>query len=189
LLGGGLAAGCAGNLVAYWLVQREVPAQAKRDPEVLHFARHMTLYNAIPTVALHADKLLLFWLFGDEALAVYVIAVMIPEYTIAISDSTRFALLPTFTRQAESQPWLVIRRQFGLVLFIGVAAAFVCAALMPWILHFFFGGKYDQAAGLAQLASRRIPLPRRSSRTHPITGLPLIGIMAFETFVPTGRCR
>jgi len=153
LLAGAVATNCGVNLPAYWLVRREVPAQAKRDPEVLHFARHMTLNGAIPLLALHADKLLLFWFFGDEALAAYVIAVMIPEYTINVSDSARFALLPEFTRQAQWLPWRVVRRQFAIVLVIGAIAALACAAVMPWVLHVFFGGKYDHAARLAQLAS------------------------------------
>ncbi|MBI5397725.1 MAG: oligosaccharide flippase family protein [Verrucomicrobia bacterium] len=147
-----MVVGVGGNYLFYRRARREIAADGPRDPHMMAYAKQMTLTVVVGMVAGQIDRLALFWLLGQEPVAAYAIAVMIPEQLASLSDTFSSVALPFFSRQADRAMLGKLQRRLVWPAALGVVAVGVGIALMPWVLHLLFAGKYDHAAGLAQLA-------------------------------------
>ncbi len=138
------------NAIATLFILREVPAIAKGEENAISYGVRITLYQ-IPTVlSTQLDKLVLFYYISPEALAVYSVAMRIPELSYGLIFEANATLGPLFARQKyytkalktfTSKLWLIY---FGISVF---GALFIVPLLIPLLA----GKEYEEATVLAQI--------------------------------------
>jgi O-antigen/teichoic acid export membrane protein len=156
------------NLFYYLRVRRDVRPGGPRDADLLRYSWKLTLNAGIPLIAGQLDRLLMYGMLGSEALAVYAVAIMIPEQFIALGDNVSTVALPRLSKRADQPVFAALQRHLRLPSALAVAATLAGAALIPWALHAIFGGKYDSAVGPAQLAFLGLAtaLPQKIHQTY-----------------------
>lgn len=136
----------------YYLAWRQLDPAAPRDPQLETYSRQMGFNVAVPLVTAQVDRPLLFWLIGAEGLAVYSIAISIPEQLASMSNIFKGLVLPGFSRLKNNSMIGQSRRRLLLPGLLCLAGSLLGIILVPYVLHVLFDGKYDSAAGPAQLA-------------------------------------
>ena len=108
------------------------------DSSTISYGKHLSLMNVIGTVATQIDKVLVFHYLGATQLAIYAIAIAVPEQIKGILKNVSSLALPKF---AEKKPEEITKtlykkmlQMFVLLLLIVISYWF----LAPFIFNLFF---------------------------------------------------
>ena len=144
-----LAGPAAVNLLATFHQARlSVRGRAMEDRS-LKYGLLTTAYQVPSIISEHLDKVALFFLFSAETLAVYAVALRIPQLTRILVGETNSTLGPLFARQKDYSPAL---RRFSAGLSLLYMATAVVGALfvVPYVLPLLAGQAYEAAVPYAQ---------------------------------------
>lgn len=108
-----------------------------------------TFYSALGTVAMHIDKLLLFYFLTPSALATYVVAERVSELFRSIIPDSSTVLIARFAKAGSYTSRMDRYLKLCVVLF-GAAVIALAFTALPWMITFFFGANYGDAIPYAQ---------------------------------------
>jgi len=138
---------------AFYMMRGIKPAPKEEAKPILKYGFSLTLMNLPLSLSWYLDSLLISALFGVNQLAVFSIALLIPEQLkVWIGE-----LLPiTFSRQARGADTMERRKklmkQVGFLICVFAVGIALYIALAPYIFHFLFP-TYPDAILLSQVAA------------------------------------
>jgi len=120
------------------------------EHQSLNYGLLTTAYQVPSIISEHLDKAVLFFLFSAETLAVYAVAMRIPQLARVLVGEANATLGPVFARQKDYSPEL---RRFSIGLSILYMAIAVVGTLLviPVVLPLLAGQSYGSAVPYAQL--------------------------------------
>ena len=143
----------AGRAAAWWYVRTVLPkGGTDPDPRTIPFGWHLSLMGAGATVAQYVDQILLFQHVGSAELALYSIAVAIPEQFKNSFRNVFSLLLPRYSQQSDTSIRATIWHKAMLFSLVTVCMSIGYIVLIPWALPLFFP-KYVGSIFYSQLFS------------------------------------
>lgn len=140
------------NYLSYRFVIREFQPNNLKDRKMPGYILPLSLLNALGTVAQYLDALLVFHFLGAASLAVYSLAIVIPEQVRIFSKVFPTIALPKLAVTSVRELKRILP---GKVLLFSLVTALLIGSyylLSPIIFNLFFP-KYPEAVPLTQLAS------------------------------------
>lgn len=142
---------CTHGVVQYFLYHyalRREPPNEHDDPEMVPYARHITIMSVVSALTAQLDKYILFIFFGPVPLAFFWIASTIPQEVGRVVSMVTSTFFPRFVQTEHTSLVRVVRRLFwyaalvlGLLVLVYVALA---RPLFAWLFP-----EYVDADGLS----------------------------------------
>ncbi|MCB1590862.1 MAG: oligosaccharide flippase family protein [Alphaproteobacteria bacterium] len=120
------------------------------EPESIAYGFKTSFYAAFNTIAVNADKLILFVFLSPTATAIFVAAERIPELLRNVVQDAIAVLAPRFAREKNYTHELDHMLKFTAAV-IGITVAFFAFTLLPYILIIIFGETYRESVAYAQV--------------------------------------
>ena len=145
-----LIANAGGNVLFYWLTQRQYQPNRKEDSTSILFGKHLSFLQALNTGTSYVDQLLIFNFLGPVELAVYNFALNPVRQGTAAFQNLGHLLLPKFSEKSMKEiDQRFLSRSFQL-LGLGVLMVIGYVAISPWVFSTFFP-KYMSSLSYSQL--------------------------------------
>ncbi|RCK54049.1 hypothetical protein TH25_01505 [Thalassospira profundimaris] len=145
------------NILATFWQAHQIPISASREPNALRYGIKVSMYE-IPSLAVQQlDRIALFYFISPEALAVYSVAVRIPQLLQAMIGEAIAVLGPVFARQ-ESYDRSLHRFTFLITAIFLTACLLFSFIAIPYILPLLSGPKYDDSILYAQILTTGIAI-------------------------------
>lgn len=146
------------NLITHLLYSKKsAPTPADITRKYLHYAKHTSLRNLIEGVAYKADALIIFTRLGAVELAVYSIAIIIPEQVKGSLKNLSALLMPKYAKLSD--PNILLKtlpyRSFQLLAILTVVSL-VYILTIPFVYSTIFP-KYPDAILYSQLIALSFP--------------------------------
>lgn len=137
------------NVVATMDQFRNKAKESDREPHSIEYGIRTTIYQLPAVLIQQLDKFVLFYFISPEALAVYAVALRIPELARAMVGEINATLGPVFARE---RIYTSSMHRFSLKLWLlyGVASAAVALVVVPYLLPMLAGNNYIKAVPYAQ---------------------------------------
>jgi O-antigen/teichoic acid export membrane protein len=119
------------------------------DKELVAYGKHISIMEAMNVIYGQIDKFILTWLLGFAKLAVYTIALTIPDTFRQQTKSVLALIHPRFSKQKmrfESLWFYIILACIGSLIVVTVGAL-----LVPYVIRLFFTDTYQDAIIISQL--------------------------------------
>lgn len=140
-----------GRLFLWRYVRTRTPQlNSEKDPRTVPFGKHLSLMGVGNAVAQYADRVLLFQNIGAAEVAVYSIAIAMPEQVKALLQSVTTLLLPRYSGQSAQSIRATIWRKASLLGLAALAGALAYIVIIPFLFPIFFP-KYVNAIVYSQL--------------------------------------
>lgn len=136
--------------IVYVLTLRDVTVSAKKDPEVIPYAKHVSVMNAMGIIALNIDKILVFQYLGTAQLALYALAVALPDQLKSLLKQLLPLTLPKFALRSAAEIKETMGRkvfQLGILILVAISAYIFIA---PYVFAFLFPA-YSESVPYSQL--------------------------------------
>ncbi len=141
---------------------RSIAPEETDEPESIAYGLKTSFYAAFNTVAVNADKLLIFAFLSPTATAIFVAAERIPEVLRNMVQDAIAVYSPRFAREGAYTHDL--DRMLKKVAFvIGLGVAFFAVALLPFILTFIFGDSYSESVLYSQILCLSVAIGNASN--------------------------
>lgn len=137
-------------LAWYFMHQRPTSTSAHEDARTISFGKHLTLMGAGGVIAQYADQILLFQNVGAAELALYSIAIAIPEQFKGSFKGIFALILPRYSKQSVESIRATIWYKARILGCITILMTIGYIALIPWALPLLFP-KYTEAVFYSQL--------------------------------------
>jgi len=150
--------------VKYILYRRITGRKLKgKDPKVVHYGWHLSIMNSIQTIGGHIDKLAIPFFLGFEQLAVYSIAMILPDTCKRFVKAVSPLLLPKFSALKGSRVYGQIKGKLLLIFSLSIIGGILGIVLAPFVVPLLFSDTYVKAVPYAQLlfASVLFVIPTR----------------------------
>ncbi len=140
------------NYIAYLFARNSAKANKTKDPEMLTFAKHLSLLSIFNSIADQLDKVIVYHYIGAVELAIYVFATAIPTQLKGVLKGFYSLALPKFASRelGDLQKTMLDKMIKFLIIIVPVVILYIIAA--PWIYQFFFP-KYTDAIRASQIYS------------------------------------
>ncbi len=125
------------------------------DGEARKYGHEITWINIIPKALLTFDRLIIPALIGVEALAVYVIAIIIPDTIDGFINLMHTVAFKKFVTLPEEKIISKVLRPWLIVSFIAIVTATIIG--IPFAIKLLYGKEYISAIGLAQAYAIILP--------------------------------
>ena len=129
----------------------------KQDKDVIPYGKKLTLINIIPLVSGQIDKIMLPYFLGLEGLAIYSVALLVPE---GIKNSLKSFIgiaFPRLTKVETKTGLKLIRKNLFPVLVILISYIILGWFLLPYFIKYLIGGIYLESISYAQILLLYIP--------------------------------
>lgn len=147
------------NLFFHRRVKNMITAE-KSEEDVIRYGIFMTAVNVIPVISGHIDKLLIAYLAGIQNLAIYAVALMIPNALKDLIKSVMNVVIPKIVERGQEYSKLKIKSAYWLVFFIGTVFSVGVIFLIPPAMNIIFPDSYGNAVIISQIISASfMPLP------------------------------
>lgn len=151
----------AAQYVGYrWFKKHEETLEYDQDPELMPYAKHMTVVTAFPFIAANIDKVLVWNILGAVPLAIYSIAILFPQESSRIGRIVSQVILPKLSKQAGSIDIASFIKKLILFEVIMIAGWLIYALIAPLLFSLFFPAYIDAvgASIIAMLILLSMPL-------------------------------
>lgn len=138
------------NAVATLDQLRHVRADEAQEQASIEYGLQTTVYQLPTVIVQQLDKLALFYLISPEVMAVYVVALKIPDLARDVVADANATLAPVFARESDySRPL----HAFTIKLWLFYSAISIAGAVfvVPYLLPILVGDDYADAVLYAQL--------------------------------------
>ena len=143
------------NCVNFARFKTKYSLKKRTDTKSVRYGWHLTWMTIIPKALVQIDKILIPAFLGIEALAVYVIAIIIPdmiENFMGLMHMVSFKKL-VFLKKKQILPKLM--KWWVLVFFVVVVG--VTVLLMPFAITLLYGADYQSSIRLGQMYALMLP--------------------------------
>jgi O-antigen/teichoic acid export membrane protein len=138
------------TLVAFW--QASLNSKNRNsDADMPSYSFHLTVVNAIPQVRSYFDKLVVSYVLGFAATAVYSIASAMAEQLYAVSKSVGVIVFPKLAERRADVLGRAVKKRTGLLLLFFAVIAGIASLLAPILIPLFFSEQYASAVPIAQI--------------------------------------
>jgi O-antigen/teichoic acid export membrane protein len=151
-----LAPGLINALATYQMV-RQVPRDAAAERGALSYGWRTSLYELPALVTQQMDRLILFYFFSPQSLALYMAALRVPSVLQNAMGEAYAVLGPGFAR-AGRYTKQIARFAKLLSATILIALTLVAVFLLPYVLPLLTGPKYVDAVPYAQILTIGVAL-------------------------------
>ncbi len=136
------------NIIFFAQFQMSFPLKPKTDPQATRYSWDVTLMNILPKALLNADRLLIPAFLGVEALAVYLIAIIIPD---TIENFMSLMHMVAFKKLVALKQQRIIPKlfQWWILAFFG-AVIFITIIALPLAIQLLYGPDYASSIHLGQ---------------------------------------
>ncbi|OKH87452.1 lipopolysaccharide biosynthesis protein [Thalassospira sp. TSL5-1] len=149
-----LAPGLVNIFATLWQT-RQIPKSSTREPNALRYGVKVSMYE-IPSLAVQQlDRIALFYFISPEALAVYSVAVRIPQLLQAMIGEAIAVLGPVFARR-ENYDQSLHRFTFIITATLLFGCFLFSLIAIPYILPLLSGPKYNDSIFYAQILTTGI---------------------------------
>jgi O-antigen/teichoic acid export membrane protein len=138
------------NVMLTVLHLKRIPRDASIEDGNTAYGVKTTLYSALSTITVHIDKLLLFFFLSPTTVATYVAADRIADLFRSFVQDTSVALAPKFAKYDRYTKKLDQYMKVAVVLYGAGLVAFAFT-LLPYLITFLFGEKYNDSIPYAQI--------------------------------------
>lgn len=138
----------------YKKVAKRVKKTEKIDKGLIPYGKKLTLISIIPVISTYLDRLIIPCFLGLQNLAVYAIALMIPENAGRVI--TKIISPLTFAKTTRFKTKVLLNKIKKNFLYIAIALLIFIALiwfLMPYLLPLLVGTKYKDAVFYSQILS------------------------------------
>lgn len=134
----------------YMRTMRLYAPHGANDPGALPYARHLSIMNALNTIAAQIDNVLVFHFLGAAELALYSIATLLPERLGGVFKSITSSALPRFAERnmQDIRKTLLLRLGFFLIGIVAMVGTYALVA--PLFFHLIYP-KYEGAIIFSQI--------------------------------------
>lgn len=115
-----------------------VDKQSPKDPETLNYGKHMSVIEVFNIIANYFDRILAFHFLGAVPLAVYSIAVAMPEQIKGFLGLLKNLVLPRFAEESDERIQKGIMNKFIRLTLLSVLITIIYIAAAPFIFKIFF---------------------------------------------------
>ncbi len=156
-----MTAYCLGSFIPTFYFYRMINAELKSKPAgeesitikgLLQYARHLTFISAMPIVAAQVDKISIFQLVGPKELALYSIALAVPERIKGYVKSLALTFMPRLSKRDIGNIHRVFYTRVIQTLVIGFLIAAAYYITVPLVFQYIIPNYVDAlpyARGLA----------------------------------------
>ncbi|HYC82964.1 MAG TPA: oligosaccharide flippase family protein [Candidatus Paceibacterota bacterium] len=142
----------------YLLTLKNFKPNQSVNPDFLDYSKHLSLMNLISLIANQIDKVIIFHYVGPAQLAIYSIAIAIPEQAKGLLKGMSNLALPKFAERSAKEikrDFFAKMSKFALVIMLGVvfyvfAAPFIYPLLFPYYTESIF---YSQLFSISLLSA------------------------------------
>lgn len=114
------------------------PLSREEKKEIFNFAKHISFVHILSTIAQHLDKIVVFSYAGAAPLAVYGVAMAIPERIRAYFKNIGGVMLPKISAKNIEEIKPVFYKRIWQGMFLGLAASLAYILAAPVIFKIFF---------------------------------------------------
>jgi len=165
-------------IISRWIILKIIlkkqPLIGEIDQDAVRYGKHLSLIDIINQVAEYLDKILIFQFLGASEVAVYSIAMAVPEQIRAFIKNLNFFLLPKFSAQNVAVVQKNLSKKIILLLLglLIIVAIYIFGA--PFFFKLFFPKyltsiNYSQFLALGLIAYASI-VPLNFLKAHKFTG-------------------
>ncbi len=138
------------NLIFLKITVKKYPQTEKPDTETISYGKHLTLMSVVNSIASQIDRVLVFHYLGAAELAIYAMAIAMPEQIKGFLKSIGTLALPKFSERSPEE----IRKTFWdkiikFTIFLAVITV-IYIALCPFVFRWFFP-KYMESVIYSQV--------------------------------------
>jgi O-antigen/teichoic acid export membrane protein len=137
--------------LSVFLVVRKGIAKGAVDSGVVAYGRDITFMGVFNYISPYLDRVVVAFVVGFEALAVYTIALAVVPYLTYGARLFSLLLLPKFSRESPSHVRKVKKLFWWFCLGFAVVVGLLVVVL-PWIIPLLFSEKYADSVFFAQIA-------------------------------------
>ena len=137
------------NIGATLFVKRKIIENDKVEEGSVSYGTRTSFYSALNNVSMHIDKFLVFTLLSPEAMAIYLVALKVPEMIKGTIKTLPSALKPRLAKHKTYSAHV----DRGLKILAGVISlslALVTFTVFPFLMTVFFGEQYVTSIPYAQ---------------------------------------
>lgn len=140
-----------GRMIAWFVVKKtQAPPTGGTDPRTIPFGMHLSAMSVISTIAQHIDRVFLFQHIGAAQVAIYTIALSMPEQLKALTKSINALLLPRFSTYSAETIRDSIWKKFGIMTAVLLGMIFLYIFAAPYIFALLFP-QYSEAVIYSQI--------------------------------------
>lgn len=153
-----LAAQVLSNVLSYALYRKrasvETPYEIKKT--YLRYAKHTSLRNAISLIANRIDTIIIFSSLGATQLAMYTIAIIVPEQLKGSMKNLTALLIPKYSiGNKQFSPGYIVKRSIQLFLLLSLITT-IYIILAPYLYQVIFP-KYTESVIYSQIFALGFP--------------------------------
>lgn len=112
--------------------------------------------DVLGTLSLYLDQVLVVGLLSPKNLGIYTVALSFSKVLSVVENSVVAVLLPKATGRTDREAVDLVVRATRVTLAADVACGAALAALMPFVIPFFFGAKFQPAVAVAQVLTLQV---------------------------------
>lgn len=144
------------NIFSMVEFKKDFSLKGGEDKDALSYGLNLTWINLIPKGLMQIDRIVIPAILGVEALAVYVIAIIIPETIENFINMMQTVAFKKLVHLPKKEILPKLRRWWLILFFIFIVGATIIG--IPFAINLLYGDQYSQSIFLAQLFALIIPL-------------------------------
>jgi O-antigen/teichoic acid export membrane protein len=147
----------------YYIVSRQYPSSEKITPETLTYSKHLSGMSILTRIANHADQILLFHFLGAAQLAIYVIALTIPQNLKGTFFGLKNIVMPKLASKELADIKKTVPHKAVLFFIVLFVVASLYSILSPFLFIYLLPGyiaaiPYTQALAFTIVFTATMPL-------------------------------
>lgn len=167
------AAGVFGGARAGWLTQgADEPTVAQSAPRLLKYGFSVHLGATVAIVAERLDQMIISLALSAADLGLFVVALTVARLPLVAASTLGTVAFPKIAAAEDAEDRArIFGRYARATMIVVVPASLALAAVMPWLLVWFFGGAFAAAVPLAWvLLAAAVPLSLKAMISSGLKG-------------------
>ena len=131
---------------------KKFPPNQQKDDQTISYGKHLSLLSVLGSITNYADRLLIFHYLGAAQVAVYSIAIAMPEQIKGVLKNINTLAFPKFSQRKNNEIKGTLGHHLKIYILILVLITLAYILLCPSIFKIFFP-KYQESIIYSQLYS------------------------------------
>jgi len=143
----------------FWIISflKKREFKSSKDPDFIKYGLFFSLIDGIVLLSSNIDKFLIGTFLSFNLLAIYSIALKIPEIMKNNIKFINFLIIPKISEK-ETKKNILSKKQILLLIFLGIGLIVVTSILSPFLILLFFTTSYYESILYSQIYSLCFPL-------------------------------
>jgi len=139
------------GIITLYIIKKHV-FNKKEDDEILKYGKKLSLIRLLESFVFQIDKILIYYFLGTTELAIYSVAIAVPEQIKSFFKNTESLILPKISQKKFTElkkPFLIKIYKFSIITTTISVLYIVCA---PFLFNLFFP-QYTESIIFTQVAA------------------------------------